>query len=50
MQMTPLLWQKAKGTKELLDEGKRGEWKSWLENPAFVKLRSWHPVPLLHGK
>ena len=30
--MTPLLWQKAKGTKELLDEGKIGEAKGWLKN------------------
>ena len=30
MQMTPPLWQKAK-SKELLDEGERGEWKSWLK-------------------
>ena len=32
IQMTPLLWQKAKGTKELLDEGKIGEAKGWLKN------------------
>ena len=31
MQMTPPLWQKAKRTKEPLDEGERGEWKSWLK-------------------
>ena len=31
MQMTPPFWQKAKGTKEPLDESERGEWKSWLE-------------------
>ena len=30
MQMTPPLWQKVKGTKEPLDEGERGERKSWL--------------------
>ena len=30
--------------KEHLDESERGEWKSWQ------KLRSWHPVPSLHGK
>ena len=30
MQMTPPLWQKVKRTKEPLDEGERGEWKSWL--------------------
>ena len=27
MQMTPPLWQKARGTKEPLDESERGEWK-----------------------
>ena len=31
MQMTPPLWQKAKRTKEPLDEGERGEGKSWLK-------------------
>ena len=31
MQMTPPLWQKAKKTKELLDESERGELKSWLK-------------------
>ena len=30
-QMTPPLWQKQRGTKEPLDESKRGEWKSRLE-------------------
>ena len=30
MQMTPTIWQKAK-TKEPLDEGERGEWRSWLK-------------------
>ena len=29
--MTPPLWQKAKKTKEPLDESERGEWKSWLK-------------------
>ena len=24
--------------------------KSWMNNKAFIKLRSWHPVPLLQGK
>ena len=27
MQMTPLSWQKARETKEHLDESERGEWK-----------------------
>ena len=31
MQMTPPLWQKAKRTKEPLDESERGEQKSWLK-------------------
>ena len=30
-QMTPHLWQKVKRNKEPLDEGERGEWKSWLK-------------------
>ena len=25
------LWQKAKKTKETLDESERGEWKNWLK-------------------
>ena len=37
-----------------LDESERGEWKSSLklniQNSAFIKLRSWHLVPSLHGK
>ena len=49
MQITPHLQQKAKKNKKLLDENERGEWKSWLKNSAFRKLRSWHPVPSLHG-
>ena len=31
MQMIPPLWQKAKRTKEPLDKGERGEWKSWFK-------------------
>ena len=31
MQMIPPLWQKVRGTKEPLDEGERGEGKSWLK-------------------
>ena len=31
MQMTPLLRQKVRRTKEPLDESDRGEWKSWHE-------------------
>ena len=36
--------RKWRGTKEPLDGSKSGEWKSWF------KIRSWHPVPSLHGK
>ena len=32
MQMTPSYGRKQKRTKEPLDEGERGEWKSWLNN------------------
>ena len=31
MQMTPPWWQKARGTKEPLDEDEIGEWKIWLK-------------------
>ena len=31
MQMIPLSWQKVKRIKEPLDEGERGEWKSWFK-------------------
>ena len=41
--------RKWRGTKEHLDKGKRGEWKSWLKT-TLKKLRSWHLVPSLHGK
>ena len=45
----PQIWRwhhpygrKQRGTKEPLDEGERGEWKT---DSAFRKLRSWHLVP-----
>ena len=37
-------------SKEPLDEGEREEWKSWLKTQHSKKLRSWNPVPSLHGK
>ena len=37
--------RKWRGLKSLLMRVKRLVW-----NSAFKKLRSWHPVPLLHGK
>jgi len=50
MQMTLPLWQKWRGTKKPVDESERGEWKSWLKTQHSKNLRSWHPVPSLHGK
>ena len=48
MQMTPPLWQKVK-KKSLLIKVKEESEKVGLK-PTFRKLRSWHPVPSLHGK
>ena len=48
-QITPPYGRKRGGAKESLDESERGEWKSGLKL-TFKKLRSWHPVPSLHGK
>ena len=42
MQMTPLSWQKARETKEPLDESERGEWKKLAWNSTLEKLSSWH--------
>ena len=42
--------RKWRGTKEPFDEGERGKWKSWLQTQHSEKLKSWHPVPSLHGK
>ena len=39
-----------RGTKELLDESEKGEWKSWLKTQHSKKLRSWHLVLSLPGK
>ena len=41
---------KRRGTKELLDQGKRGEWKSWLKTQHSIKWKSWLPIPSFHGK
>ena len=38
--------RKQRGTKELLGESERGDWKSWLKT-VFKKLRSWYPFPSL---
>ena len=42
--------KKWRGTKNPLYEDERGEWKSFLKTQLSKELRSWHPVPLLHGK
>ena len=48
MQMRLPLWQKVKRNKEPLDEGERGEWKTWLqtqhskkEDPGIRPITSW---------
>ena len=46
MQMTPPLWQKARGTKEPLDESERGEWKSWLKTLHSKKTKIMSSVPI----
>ena len=42
--------RKWRGNKEPLDEGERGEWKSWLKTRHSKKWRSWYPVLSLPGK
>jgi len=39
--------RKQRGTKEPLDEGERGKWKSQLKTQHSKKWRSWHTVPSL---
>ena len=46
MHITPPLWQKARGTKEPLDESERGEWKSWLETQHSKNYD--HGIPSHH--
>ena len=46
MQMTPPLWQKIKS---LLTKVKEESEKAGLKL-NIQKLKSWHPVPSLHGK
>ena len=46
---TTLNGRKWRRTNEPLGESERGEWKVGLKL-TFKKLRSWHPVPSLHGK
>ena len=46
MQLIPLQWRKWRGTKELLDEGEREEWKSWLkiQHQKTKIMASWHII------
>ena len=36
--------------KKSLDDGERGDWKSWSETQHLKTLRSWHLVPWFYGK
>ena len=51
MQMTPPYGRKQRGTKE---ESEKADLKLNIQNTNIKKkkkkLRSWHPVPSLHGK
>ena len=42
--------RKCRETKKPFDEGKRGDWMSWLKSSTFKKLISWHLVPSFHSK
>ena len=45
MQITSPLWQKGKKTREPLDEGERGDWKSWLNlNIQKTKILASGPI------
>ena len=51
MQMIPTNGRKWRGTREPLDKGEGGKWKSQLKTKYLKKkLRLWHLTPLLHGK
>ena len=54
MQIIPLWWQKWRGTQEPLDEGKRGEWQSWLKIQHSKNwdhgIQSCHFMPNRRGK
>ena len=47
---TTLMAESEEELKSLLMKVKEGNGKSWLKSSTFRKLRSWHPVPSLHGK
>ena len=50
MKMIPSNGRKWRGTKEPLNEGERGEWKSWIKTQHPINLRSWYLVPSLYSK
>ena len=48
MHMTPPYGRKQRGTKEHLDEGERGEWKSWLKTQhSKTKIMTSGPITSL---
>ena len=47
---TTLMAEIEEELKSLLMKVKDWEWKSWLKTQHSEKIRSWHPVPSLHGK
>ena len=47
---TTLMAESEEELKSLLMKVKEESGKCWLKSSTFRKLRSWHPVPSLHGK
>ena len=47
---TTLMAESGEELKSLLMKMKEESGKSWFKNQIFKKPRSWHPVPLFHGK
>ena len=47
---TNLMAEGEEELKSLLMKMKEESGKSWFKNQIFKKPRSWHPVPLFHGK
>ena len=47
---TTLMAESKEELKSLLMKEKKKRVKNLAENSTFRKLRSWHPVPSLHGK
>ena len=47
---TTVMAESEEELKSLLMRVKEESGKCWLKSSTFRKLRSWHPVPSLHGK